>query len=336
MIKQEVIYTMTRKCSHPVQPMPMPSMIVVDNLMQIKGIGPNTAARLREAGVQTFLQLSMLNPEGIAAHVPGISKKRIIRENWVKQARKLSKMAKPSQTEGMVADSEIQQHYATFTVELLLGRDNRVRRTHITNVQTKTEETWAGWKETKLEDFISRYAYLSVPIRETSVSTRFTPQSDTSPPNPDTAVSVQDQKHELEQNTTPHTEVSLTGILRVYELTTTFLQSNTPQNIAYVGDPFNVRIFLDLTDVKIAPSMQLAYTAIVWAKKFGTVTRQIVAEESGILMPVERFPCSVKTVIQSPGTYRLEVVISLMPEGITPSPRSTLRAWKESALLQVC
>jgi hypothetical protein len=46
------------------------------------------------------------------------------------------------------------QPYATFVVELLLAEDGRIRRTRVTHVQTQTEQTWPGWDETQLLDFI--------------------------------------------------------------------------------------------------------------------------------------------------------------------------------------
>jgi hypothetical protein len=49
------------------------------------------------------------------------------------------------------------QPYATYAVQLLLADDRSIRRTHVTHIQTQTEEAWPGWDEARLLDFIIGY-----------------------------------------------------------------------------------------------------------------------------------------------------------------------------------
>jgi predicted flap endonuclease-1-like 5' DNA nuclease len=65
-------------------------------LTLIKGIGPEIKTRLHNAGILTFAQLSASSPEKIAAVVAGLSAKRIAKENWIGQARKLASRQKPA------------------------------------------------------------------------------------------------------------------------------------------------------------------------------------------------------------------------------------------------
>ncbi len=144
-----------------------------DDLMVIKGIGPAFAAHLRDTGILTFAQLADLTPEDISARVTGLSAKRITRERWIKQAQKWaskSVLNVPRRSETL---RESRQHYATFTIELLLGEDNRVRRTRVTNFQTKSEESWAGWAERRLLSFITKCADLSIPLPEPGIDPSF-------------------------------------------------------------------------------------------------------------------------------------------------------------------
>ncbi len=64
-----------------------------DNLQLINGIGPGVEKRLNGVGIFTFVQLAEFSPADIAAAVAdlfGMSAERIIKQNWMGQARKLS------------------------------------------------------------------------------------------------------------------------------------------------------------------------------------------------------------------------------------------------------
>jgi hypothetical protein len=175
---------------------------------------------------------------------------------------------------------------------------------------------------------------LSAPTRKVTIHPGVIRHPKSSPLPKDVAISVPAQNIEPEI-IIPQSKVSLSGRLQVYELTTTFPQSNTPQTIAHANKPFNVHLELDLREVKFVPFLQLPYTATIWAKRFGMATRHIVGEKSGMFIPIERIPCDIEAMIPSPGRYRLEAIITLVPEGNKPSPQCALRAWKESSLLQV-
>ena len=64
-----------------------------DNLKLIKGIGPTVEKRLFDDGIYTYAHLAAFLPGDIAAKLmglPGMSAKRIIREDWIGQASKLA------------------------------------------------------------------------------------------------------------------------------------------------------------------------------------------------------------------------------------------------------
>ncbi len=64
-----------------------------DNLQLINGVGPTVEKRLNGIGINTFPQLAALSPADIAAAIAdlsGLSAERIIKQDWVGQARKLA------------------------------------------------------------------------------------------------------------------------------------------------------------------------------------------------------------------------------------------------------
>ena len=63
-----------------------------DDLRLINGIGPAVEKRLNSVGIFTFAQLAALSPADVAAAVAdlaGLSTERIIKQDWIGQARKL-------------------------------------------------------------------------------------------------------------------------------------------------------------------------------------------------------------------------------------------------------
>jgi predicted flap endonuclease-1-like 5' DNA nuclease len=62
--------------------------VVVDNLLDIKGIGPTFVNRLNDLGITSFAQLAEENPQDLAEKMGGrITAERIAREDWIGQAK---------------------------------------------------------------------------------------------------------------------------------------------------------------------------------------------------------------------------------------------------------
>ena len=307
-----------------------------DDFSCIKGIGLATQKHLHDAGILTFAQLGATSPKEIANLVTGRSAKHIIKENWIDQARKLAQMTPPLQTQSSEAVRELRQHYATFTVELLLDEDNSVRRTRAAYVQDKTEETWVGWEKSRLADFFVRGAGLKIPLSKSSppeepiskLKSAVLMETIASP-----ARTLKTSQGKSLPNSEP--KDSFSGVLRASQLETIPLDSKMPQQIAHANEAFNVHILLDLTEVKATPSKPLNCAVTIWAKKLGKGERQIIGEQQSTFMPVEKIPRAVESTIPSPGIYRLEALVTLTPESISPLPHSTIRAWLEGSLLQI-
>lgn len=134
-----------------------------DDLTAIKGIGAATEQKLHEAGIQTYAQLAEATPDTIA--------ELSIKEEWVAMARVL--MPKTATPDSLPDDSSDNgQHYATFSVELLLDKENDVRRTRVSHIQNEAAKaTWAGWDEQRLLQFVYQQAGIAAQENtETAVS----------------------------------------------------------------------------------------------------------------------------------------------------------------------
>jgi hypothetical protein len=306
-----------------------------DDFTQIKGIGSAIQIRLYSANILTFSQLGAFSPEKIAASVPGLSAKRIARENWIRQARNLAKKAHYPKTINNKPINERRQHYATFTIELLLVGNNNVRRTRVTDVYTKTEERWDGWSEQRLLSFIKKYAGLSIPM-PTPVIVPKSMSSIESSSSINTSAPIQSPK--TENDVIVHNPIltdSLSGTLRIIELRTGPLVSGLPNHLTQVNEAFDVRLILDLAKINVMPPNYVDYTATIWAKKLGTGARQLIGERSGIFTSFEQSTLVVQCTIPFPGTFRLEATVIITLESCHISPLPALRAWAEGSLLHV-
>lgn len=94
---------MAKKREHPIREVVPPE---TDDLQIINGIGPAVEHRLHGVGIFTFAQLAALSPADIAASVAtitGLTAERIIRQNWIGQARHLAAVSGSSETHEKLA-----------------------------------------------------------------------------------------------------------------------------------------------------------------------------------------------------------------------------------------
>lgn len=130
-----------------------------DNLRQIKGIGAATAARLQEAGIDSFAALAAATPQELAG-ITGMAVERIKALGWIEQARAMTGNEHNAQLPEQQAEERLR--YATFTLELTLDAEQRVRRTRISHVQDGDEAKWPGWDDQALLAFIHAHAELDL------------------------------------------------------------------------------------------------------------------------------------------------------------------------------
>jgi hypothetical protein len=309
---------------------------IVNDLTAIRGIGPIIASRLRDRGIMTYAHLAKLTPDDISAIVMGFPAKRIAKEKWIKQAQKLASKTESVASSKSEAPRESRQHYATFMIELLLDVDNSVRRTRITNVQTKSEESWAGWAESRILRFIAKCANVEISLPELAFAPNF-PVSHEPAQLPNLITSLVQTTEVLPQKYLADSKSKkfLCGVLQVSNVTVSTLDSNSPQYVVHANETLNVHVLLDLTNVETSPSIPLNCAVTIWAKQLGTGARQIIGEQQITFMPAAKIPCTVESKITSQGTFRLEAMATLISLSTSTSPRSTIRAWSEGGLLQV-
>jgi hypothetical protein len=304
---------MSSKHSH-VTPASAPPQ--TDDLKHIHGIGLATEGHLHDAGILTYAQLAAATPEDLAArlgHHLGLSAEHIAKQNWIGQARQLASTATLAEPQEEAIEPASTRRYATFTVQLLLDDDNYVRRTRVAHIQGGSEETWAGWDETQLVDFFVRHAALRLPAVEPV-------GSDTVPAGPP-------------QPAAPAAEIG--GVPRLTELVAISRDTGERCRLLPHGQPFDVRLALDLGEVIAPYDTPLAYTATIRAKPLGTGEHAPIDEVAGITASGGTVVINAKAAELPAGIYRLEAAVSLAVPTAEAGSQPRISAFLEGSLLHI-
>jgi hypothetical protein len=310
-----------------------------DDLRAIHGIGPAIEERLIAAGILTYAQLATRSPDylaGLFTDMTGLSSRRIAELDWIGQARMLAgETGLPETEEGELGDFD-GQHYAVFTVEYLLDKDNGVRRTRAMHVGTQREEIWAGWDARRLLNFIIGQANLAIPPEISSPAAgeelkTLEVVEALSTAAPSTAVpSTTAIPASVKAPTALRTD--LEGELHLRQFT---VQSNGhgERRAIQSGRPFVVQLTLDLTEVKASTEVPLEYRASLYAKELSSGDHLELGEARGSVLPVDILRIDVGNKALEPGLYRMTAVVLLGLPGQEPKVGSGLIAMMEGGLI---
>lgn len=292
-----------------------------DDFKVFPGIGPGVENRLHAAGIITYQQLAALSPEDIArilSDMVGFSFDRIIQQDWIGQAHHLvAELHDDNPTN--------QQHYAVFTLELLLDKDNVVRRTRVMHVQSQQEESWAGWDDRRLiRTYIDQAGLRVKSPAEWGQHEEQPPVNRESP-----------AKNQAKTPAAEHARAKLSGQFRVLEMATQTQQPRTSRWMLPRDQPIILLLKLDLGNLETAGDSPLNYSAIIYSKAMSTGSRLIVGSSKGRIMPGEDTVIEVDGLNLSRGIHRLEAFVMLAPPAREPQPDSSQVAFFDGGLFQV-
>ncbi len=281
--------------------------VATDDFKLITGIGPAIERRLHDAGITTYSQLAGLSAEAIAAHLyglAGLSAERIREQGWSGQAGELAQLA-PVVENAPQETAANGQHYATFTVEMLLEETNEVRRTRVVHVQDRDTETWVGWDAARLVQFIEQQASLAS--------------------QPEPAVFAAEEPVE------PAGQPALAGIVEIREFQVISGDAPARNRLIPRQQPFDVRLVVDMKGVQPPEGAGLHYRAQLYARRLAGGQRQLLGErdgEAGAATPL-LIQLPARAAQLDAGAYRLEAEVALN------SPAGVLRASAPRTLVQI-
>jgi hypothetical protein len=285
------------------------SLSAKNDFKLIHGIGPGIEKRLHAAGILNYDQLAAMSPERVVAALGdmiGLTTKRIIDQEWIEQAGQLAATA-PQDEPG---DRESRQHYATFTVELLLDGENRVRRSRAVYIQEDKEETWANWDETRLMAFFTRHGDLNLSHSEAMPPEEAEPAPVTAPP-------------------------ALRGSVRLDKANVIALQTGHPGRVLARNQPFEINLAVDLEGLNIPAETNIGYAAQIFAKTLGVGSQQKIGETQGDFLSADAVEMKVENQGLEEGTYRIGVNLALSQFSTEPATQPEIEVLLDGGLLKV-
>lgn len=285
-----------------------------DDFQAIHGIGPGIEKRLYQAGIFTYTQLTGFSPEEIVeslGNMIGLTVEKINKQDWLGQAHEMA--LKKEESYARESNLGERLHYATFTVEVLLNEENAVRRTSVKHVQSLAEKTWAGWDSARLVGFLITNGNIHEILPEAE---QFIPQIHKQ-------VLLNEEK------------VTLSGSMRLHEMTTTPAQEQYPRKTLPAGQPFDIHLTLDASEISAVEDFPLNYRTALFARQLGNRERIPLGQVEGTSIPDEGISVEMESVALSEGTYRLEVKISLSSLDWEHTNRPDMEAFLEGSLLQI-
>ena len=190
-------------------------------------------------------------------------------------------------------ESASHQHYATFSLELLLNDDNTVRRTKATHVQSGVGLTWADWEPVAVIRFVEVNGQLQQALSEGG--TGMGPASaDSTVRRSDLAIKDSAVK------------LAILGIRLEDE--PGFCQ------VLQHARPYSIQLELEWGDDKRAHGAKLKYDAIFQAKLLGSDKKMHVGESAGVAVTGEHALIDVQGNSLPPGIYRLSAAVTLRDE----------------------
>ncbi|HEY9088624.1 MAG TPA: hypothetical protein VIO36_10680 [Anaerolineaceae bacterium] len=314
-----------------------PGQPVGDDFTRIHGIGPGIAARLNGAGILRFTQLASLSAEEIVAatgSLIGLTVDRVEQQDWAGQARELSE----TEFEPLIDESGGHLHYATFTVELLLDEENRVRRTRLVNVRAGDENVWVGWDADRLVQFFTGQAGLRAeppaPAQvETSPAAEFLQETQApglpdKPPAPETIISAVEEAPAAEK-------AQPLDLVEIDRLAALHPQTGLHDRALPCDQPFTLTMTLGVAQTGLSKGTPLRCKALAAAKDLSSGARLILAEWDEVCALSEKIEINYNHLGLPKGIYRMEAAVTLYPEE-EPFPGSQqFAAFREGELLQV-
>lgn len=323
---------MAKKRSHTSRAVEPPE---ANDLKFINGIGPGVESRLHGVGIFTFAQLAALSPADVAASVAGLAgltAERIIKQDWLGQARELA--TKTSLTEPEWIDQARELALTSTPLASQNGTEVRVDSQQVTTF-TREELQESAQTELNHKDHAT-FTSAALIASETKPVTAHAAEVVVTTPQ---VATVDEPVAPIVVMTVPTTpapataEEGFTGVLHLHQIQMVSVTKNGRHSILRNEQPFEVHLNLDPTDQVVLVDALLSYKASIYSKRIDGSPRQLIATAHGNFIPSDKITIQVEGVTLSQGLYRLEAVVILTQDSMKSTSRPGFLALAESGPL---
>ncbi len=103
-------------------------------------------------------------------------------------------------------------------------------------------------------------------------------------------------------------------------------EAQGPQNFLFYGQPFDVRLTLDLSEITVPSNTSLNYKASIYRKSRRCPSGQVIREAEGTIKPTDTVTIDVEVNLLAGGSYRLAATVILALPGTEPPSKPDLMA----------
>jgi hypothetical protein len=312
-----------------------------DKLRLINGIGPAVEERLNRVGIFTLAQLATLSPADIAAAVAGLaglSAERIIKQDWIGQARKLA--AKSMQAEAPVdVVAPIKEHAITDTYTLETQQSLQQTPESLASEATKDLEATAVNEQVNTftapeEQSSPAEVHVSEEVLSVESEKIAVPSPAFSESKPPDHIPTKTTESELLTSVTARSR--LAGTFRAGEIELIRAESNSPSRLLPSDQPFDVRLTLDLVDLQVPDNTALNYKASIYGKGRGKGSYSgLTGEAQGTLIAENLVTINVGGNMLPDGIYQLAAMVILALKDIYVTPKSGITAMVDGGQVQI-
>ncbi len=316
-----------------------------DVFTSIHGISPLTASSLQEAGILSYEKLAAMTPEEVVERIgtsSGISAEIIAKEDWIGQAAKLAEKSQSTISDPEKKDSEASLHATNYMVEVFLDGSNKVHRTRVYHVQSDEGEAWDYWDEGRLLTFFKRRP-------ELRLAKLLQAAKNAPPAKSKQTEEIKTAKINAKSSaaTSPSSAITVAtgskvdavkraiGMPRLEKLEIIPEGFRSQCRSFDHRQTFNVRLFLDLVDMKHSGQEPFNYTVAVMAKRIGGDPQQYFIKDQGTITSHNNATLNLKWSSLPQGTYRITAALTLSPRYTDAEQQPDLTASLEGGLFEV-
>jgi len=341
-----------------------------DDFKVIYGIGSGIETRLQDMGITTYAQLAALSPADLTAlltNFAGVSTERIIKQDWIGQARSLAAGQPLTQLDKpvVIVEEEVLEPVLEVVEEIteVEKQENPAELEAATEAESPAllSEAEANPIQNQAEPAITPVSpyqtsfIVALKLDDTNkVSQTYVRHTEGTQEETwegweterlldffarTAKIDLQlTQPAERIEAATP-VETSLTNeplaVISMRDIEVKADEPNLPSQILQTERPYHLQLTLDLSEVKVEPDTPIDYSLNIQGKLLGQGTRHTLSQSQGHFNFAEQVQLETKGETLPPGFYRLEASIKLALPTALKERTQSLETTARGGLFQV-
>ncbi len=226
-----------------------------------------------------------------------------------------------------------------YLVEVFLDENKYVRRTRIYHVQSGQEATWDNWDEARLLAFFKQRPELRL-TKPPQAAKNAQPDQIEEVKSAEikaepVAASASSSATTVSTGTETGPVKNALGAPRLHKMEIVPDRSGLPSRAFNHKQAFNVRLYLDLAEMKLSGRGSHDYSVVVLARRMGAERQQEFIKEQGTITSNSDMTLNLKWPPLPSGTYRISAAVTISPKDTSAAPQDEFTASLVGGLYKV-